>query len=136
MTAPRPVRVERARQRRGAFGLDDRRRPDPARVEAGLRAFLAARVPAVWPLAEGAESGEGGRTLALMLPHGRVAVLLIGRDRDGPEPRALAARCRALRIPHAAVTSLAEARAALRRFGVEPSPGEPSRDAPAKPGEA
>ena len=129
MTAPR---VERVSRRRGAFGLDERRFPDPARVEADLRTFLAARLPDVWPIPTRLEppepapagDGAGGRTLALLLPRGHVAVLRIDRDprHPGPASRALADRCRALHIPHATVSSLSEGRAALRRLGVEPRP--------------
>ena len=117
-------RVERVARRRGAFGLDDRRRPDPARIEAELRAFLAERLPEIWPLPTLPEPDDAGRTLALLLPEGHVAVLRIEAkpERPGPMGRALAARCTALRIPHATVSSLMQGRAALRRFGVEPRP--------------
>lgn len=135
------LRVERVPRRRGAFGLDERRRPDPARVEADLRAFLAGRLPEVWPLpapGEAASPDEAlgdadGRTLSLLLPRGRVAVLGIERDpgRPGPASRALAARCGAMRIPHATVSSVAEGRAALRRLGIEPRPQEPTPGASA-----
>ncbi|RYB03674.1 hypothetical protein [Lichenibacterium ramalinae] len=124
-----PPLVLRAPRRRGAFGLDERRRPDPARVEEGLRGFLALRLPEVWPLSPGgAEPADAsGRTLALLLPRGHVALLRIERDpeRPGPAACALAERCIALRIPHAVVSSLAEGRAALRRLGVERPPGGP-----------
>lgn len=126
MTAPR---VEKVSRRRGAFGLDERRFPDPARVEADLRSFLAGRLPEVWPFPTGPampaeEEGAGGRTLALLLPRGHVAMLRIDRDpgHPGPGSLALAERCRAMRIPHATVSSLSEGRAALRRLGVEPRP--------------
>ena len=127
MTGPR---VEKAPRRRGSFGLDERRFPDPARVEAELRAFLAGHLPEVWPIPtrsgspEPVGDGAGGRTLALLLPRGHVAVLRVDRDpgRPGPESLALAERCRAMRIPHATVSSLSEGRAALRRLGVEPRP--------------
>lgn len=127
MTAPR---VEKVPRRRGAFGLDERRFPDPARVEADLRTFLAGRLPEVWPIPtrswppEPAGDWAGGRTLALLLPRGHVAVLRIDRDPGHPDPEslALAERCRAMRIPHATVSSLSEGRAALRRLGVEPRP--------------
>lgn len=124
MTAPR---VERAPRRRGAFGLDERRFPDPARVEADLRRFLAGRLPDVWPLPAPpapAADDAGARTLTLLLPRGHVAVLRIDRDpvHPGPASRALADRCRAMHIPHATVSSLPEGRAALRRLGVEPRP--------------
>lgn len=126
-------RIERAR-RRGAFGLDERRFPDPRRVETELRAFLAARVPDVWPVPTAPERAgdEDGRTLALLLPRGHVVVLRIERDpaRAGAAARALEDRCRAMRIPHAIVSNLAEGRAALRRFGVEP---RPERAEPARP---
>ncbi len=124
------LRIEKALRRRGAFGLDERRFHDPARVEADLRAFLAGRLPEVWPLPtrpgapEPEGDGPGGRTLALLLPRGHVAVLRIDRDPGHPDPEslALAERCRAMRIPHATVSSLSEGRAALRRLGVEPRP--------------
>ncbi len=128
MTAPR---VERAPRRRGAFGLDERRFVDPARVEADLRQFLAGRLPEVWPVptpapAPDAEAGDAveGRTLALLLPQGHVVVLRIDRDRarPGPASLALAERCRTMGIPHATVSNLTEGRAALRRLGVEPRP--------------
>ena len=129
MTAPR---VERAPRRRGAFGLDERRFADPARVEAELRDFLAGRLPEVWPVPTPAPSSDvepagnavEGRTLALLLPHGHVVVLRIERDRarPGPASLALADRCRAMGIPHATVSNLTEGRAALRRLGVEPRP--------------
>lgn len=131
MTAPR---VERAPRRRGSFGLDERRFPDPARVEAELRRFLAGRLPEVWPVPTppgvsdpARADAAGGRTLALLLPRGHVAVLRIDRDPDRPDPEsiALADRCRAMRIPHATVSSLAEGRSALRRLGVEPRPEAP-----------
>ena len=122
--------VERVSRRRGAFGLDERRFPDPARVEADLRRFLAGRLPEVWPIpaqlgpCEPAPAGDGTatRTLALLLPRGHVAVLSIDRDpgHPGPASRALADRCRAMHIPHASVSSLSEGRAALRRLGIEP----------------
>ena len=125
------LRIERLARRRGAFGLDERRRPDPARVEEDLRRLLALHLPEVWPLpAPGDPAGlaagdeASGRTLALLLPRGHVAVLRIERDRDcpGATSRALAERCRAMHIPHATVSSVAEGRAALRRLGVDPRP--------------
>ncbi len=99
--------IERVSRRRGAFGLDDRRRPQPERIEAELRAFLAGRLPEVWPLPSVHEPDDAGRTRALLLPQGHVA---------------LAARCTAMRIPHATVASLVQGRMALRRFGIEPRP--------------
>lgn len=130
------LRIERIPRRRGAFGLDERRWPDPAQVEAGLRTFLAGRLPEIWPLPTPGEplrpgeapDDDGGRTLALLLPRGHVAVLRIARDphRPGPASHALAARCRAMRIPHATVSSVEEGRAALRRMGIEPRPQGPS----------
>ncbi len=123
--------VARAERRRGAFGLDERRRPDPARVEDALLAFLARRMPDVWPVDLSRVAGEG-RTLALFLPRGAVAVLSIESDRDrpGPAARATAARCAALRIPVATISSLDQGRAALRRFGVEPAPDRAGQGAP------
>jgi hypothetical protein len=116
--------IERVARRRGAFGLDDRRRPQPERIEAELRAFLAGRLPEVWPLPSAQEPDDAGRTLALLLPQGHVAVLRIEAKPEDPGPagHALAARCAAMRIPHATVSSLVQGRAALRRFGVEPRP--------------
>lgn len=116
--------IERVARRRGAFGLDDRRRPQPERIEAELRAFLAGRLPEVWPLPSAHEPDDAGRTLALLLPQGHVAVLRIEAKPEDPGPvgRALAARCTAMRIPHANVASLVQGRMALRRFGIEPRP--------------
>ena len=123
------VVVTRVPRRRGAFGLDEGRRPDPARVEEALRQFLAGRLPEAWPLAgpaaePGTEADPSGRTLVLILPRGRAALLRIERDPGRPSPacRDLAARCRAGGIPHAVVSSLDEGRAALRRLGLEPPP--------------
>jgi hypothetical protein len=129
VTAPQVTRVAK---RRGAFGLDDRRRPDPARVEAGLRDLLARVLPEVWPLPTAGEDESSGRTLTLILPRGHVAVLRIERDPDHPGPacRDLVARCDALHIPQAIVSSVEEGRAALRRLGVEPPPQRVTRDAP------
>ena len=125
MTVP----VTRVARRRGAFGLDERRRPDPARVEEAIRSFLAARLPEAWPLAglaaaPGQAADPSGRTLVLLLPRGQAAVLRIERDpgRQSPAGLDLAARCRAGGIPHAVVSSLDEGRAALRRLGLEPPP--------------
>ena len=128
MSAPR---VERLARRRGAFGLDERRWPDPARVEAALRCFLAERLPEIWPFpAAGEAAGGEARTLALLMPRGHVAMLRIERDpaRPGPVSRALAERCGAMHIPHATVSTLEEGRAALRRLGVSPpaTAGTPS----------
>ena len=131
MSAARFTRVTR---RRGAFGLDERRWPDPEIVEAGLVSLLGRLVPEAWPLATGSAATEDptGRTLALLLPHGHVAMLRIERDPDRPGPACqdLVERCRTLRIPQATVSSVEEGRAALRRLGVEsPLPRVP-RDAP------
>ena len=62
----------------------------------------------------------------LLLARGHAAVLRIEPDADAPGAgaAALAARCGALAIPAAVVSSLAETRAALRRFGIEPRPLE------------
>ena len=136
MTAASVPRVTRASRPRGSFGLDDRRWPDPARVEAVLRRFLAGRLPDVWPLpiparatspedaGPGAAADADGRTLTLLLTHGHVAVLRIERDpaHPGPACRALVDRCRAMEIPHATVSSIEQGRSALRRLGVEPRP--------------
>ena len=131
------VLVTRVSRRRGAFGLDERRRPDPARVEEALRAFLAGRLPEAWPLAglaaePGMTADPSGRTLVLILPRGRAAMLRIERDPERPSPagRDLAARCRAGGIPHAVVSSLDEGRAALRRLGLEPPPSNPGPGGP------
>ncbi len=128
MTAPRFTRVTR---RRGAFGLDERRWPDPEIVEAGLKSFLGRALPEVWPFPSIGED-PSGRTLALLLPRGHVAMLRIERDPDHPGPacRDLVERCRALHIPQATVSSVEGARAALRRLGVETPPQRADRDVP------
>ena len=123
------VVVTRVPRRRGAFGLDERRRPDPARVEEALRQLLATRLPEAWPLAglaaePGMDTDPSGRTLVLLLPRGLAAVLRIERDPGRPSLacRDLASRCRAGNIPHAVVSNLDEGREALRRLGLEPRP--------------
>ena len=128
MTAARFTRVTR---RRGAFGLDERRWPDPEVVEAGLMSLLGRVLPEVWPLPTAGED-LSGRTLALLLPRGHVAMLRIERDPDHPGPacRTLVERCRALHIPQATVSSVEEGHAALRRLGVEAPPQHATRDAP------
>ena len=110
-------------KRRGGFGLADVRVVDPRRTEADILAWIAATLPGVVPLRV-AEIGPETepRTLALVERRGRAVILRVeGRPRrpdraDGP----MVARCRAEGIPVAVVRSLAEARAALRRFGLEP----------------
>ena len=124
MSRALPLRVEHAPRRRGTFGLDERRRPDPLRVETEIRAFLTLRLPEVWALSSPPEPKPDGRTLVLLLSRGHAAVLRIVPEPDarGEETLALVARCRSRAIPAAIVSSLDEARAALRRFGVEPRP--------------
>lgn len=109
-------------RRRGAFGLDERRWPDPERVDAQVRAWLRQSFPEIWVLPDRDGADASGRSLALLLPRGQVAMLRIERQRDAPGRAAIALldRCRAMRMPLAVVSSLDEARAALRRFGVEP----------------
>ena len=124
MSRPGSLRVERAPRRRGTFGLDERRRPDPVRIEAEIRDFLRTRLPEVWALPPAVEPGAPGRTVVLLLARGHAAVLRIEPDADAPGAAAVAlvARCGTLAIPAAVVSSLARARAALRRFGIEPRP--------------
>ena len=124
MRAPQVVRAPR---RRGTFGLDERRWPDPARVEEALRGFLALRLPEIWVPGPG-QADATGRTLALVMPRGHVAMIRIERDpgRPGPGARGLAERCAALGVPHARVSSLDEGRAALRRLGIAPPPAGPA----------
>ena len=128
------ARFTRVTRRRGAFGLDERRWPDPEIVEAGLVSLLGRVLPEAWPLPTGVEgSGDAsGRTLALLLPRGHVAMLRIERDPDHPGPacRDLVERCRALHIPQATVSSVEEGRAALRRLGLGASSQRATRDAP------
>ena len=136
MSGVAPLRVERASRRRGAFGLDARRRPDPVRVEGEIREYLAARLPDAWALPPAVEAGPPGRTIVLLLSRGHVAVLRIEPDRDaaGAAARTLVERCRAQAIPMAVVESLTQARAALRRFGIEPRPCLPPALFPRSPG--
>ena len=126
------VRVEHVARRRGAFGLDERRLPDPARVEAGLRSLLERTLPEVWTVPADGDADAAGRTLALVLPRGRVAMLRIERDPENPGAacRALVERCRRLNIPQATVSSLEGARGALRRLGVAPPAAGSRSDAP------
>ena len=107
-------------RRRGAFGLDERRWPDPERVEAQVRVWLRDTYPEIWVLPDRADADASGRSMALMLPRGHAAILRIERQRETPGRVALDLldRCRAMRIPVALVSTLDEARAALRRFGV------------------
>ena len=109
-------------RRRGAFGLDERRWPDPERVDAQVRVWLRQTFPEIWVLPDRDGADLSGRSLALLLPHGQAAMLRIERQRDAPgkAARVLIDRCRAMRMPVALVSSLDEARAALRRFGVAP----------------
>ncbi len=108
------------RHRRGAFGLDERRWPDPERVDAEVRVWLQQIFPEIWVLPDRDESDASGRSLVLLLPRGQVAMLRIERRRDAPGKPALDLldRCRTMRLPVALVSSLDDARAALRRFGV------------------
>ena len=112
-------RVSRLR-RRGTFGLDERRWPDPARVEAQVLVWLRHSFPEIWVLPDRDDNDASGRSLVLLLPRGQVAMLRIERRRDAPGKAAtdLLDRCRTMRLPVALVSSLDEARAALRRFGV------------------
>ena len=118
-SAPKPCPVAHVRRRRGAFGLDERRWPDPARVEAQLRDWFRHAFPEIWVLPDREGADASGRSLVLLLPQGQVAMLRIERRRDTPGGAAidLLDRCRAMRMPVALVSSLDEARAALRRFG-------------------
>ena len=109
-------------RRRGAFGLDERRWPDPERVDAQVRAWLGHTFPEIWVLPDRDGADASGRSLALLLPQGQAAMLRIERQRDAPGKAAIVLldRCRTMRMPVAVVSSLDEARAALRRFGVAP----------------
>ncbi len=112
------------RRRRG-FGLDAPRPPNLARLEAAILDWLDTNMRriAVLRVAK-ADSTEpsGATTLALLLPAGRVAMLriVIGPERLGAETLALAEQCQMRRVPLAIVDGVEEARAALRRFGLEP----------------
>ncbi len=109
-------------RRRGAFGLDERRWPDPERVDAQVRVWLRHSFPEMWVVPDRDGADASGRSLVLLLPQGQAAMLRIERQRDAPGKAALVLldRCRAMRMPVAVVSSLDEARAALRRFGVAP----------------
>ncbi len=120
-------------RRRGTFGLDERRWPDPERVDAEVRAWLRDTFPEIWVLQEREGAEASGRSMALLLPQGHVAMLRIERRRDAPGRAALDLldRCGTMRIPVALVSTLDEARAALRRFGIwtmSASPAVPSYD--------
>ncbi len=109
-------------KRRGRFGLDERRWPDPERVEAQVRVWLGQVFPEIWVLPGCGERHPIGSSLALLLPRGHVAMLLIERRCEAPGQAALdvLVRCGAMRIPVALVSNLDDARAALRRFGISP----------------
>ena len=108
------------RHRRGTFGLDERRWPDPERVDAQVRVWLRQTCPDFWILPDHDGADASGRSLVLLLPRGQVAMLRIERQRDAPGKAAIVLldRCKAMRMPVAVVSSLEEARAALRRLGV------------------
>ena len=114
--------MSRLPRRRGAFGLDERRWPDPERIDAQLRVWLRDTYPEIWVLPDRDDADASGRSMALLLPRGHVAMLRIERQRDAPGRAGLdlLERCRAMRIPVALVSTLDEARAALRRFGLAP----------------
>ena len=57
-------------RRRGAFGLDERRWPDPERVDAQVRAWLGHTFPEIWVLPDRDGADASGRSLALLLPQG------------------------------------------------------------------
>ncbi len=133
MSASGPLVIRRRR----AFGLDHARRPDLSRIEAELLARLADARPEVVSLrlrVTGAD--EDAPALVLLAPDGRIAVLrIVGRpeqpdraagDRAAPDraARALEAACRRSRIPFATLTHAQDARAALRRCGIEIDTGE------------
>lgn len=122
-----PIVVQR---RRRPFGLDTPRPPDVGRVEEAILAWLAERMPAAFALRAASipgtaspwRCGEGPATLVLLLPCRHTAVLRIEArpDRPGQASLAFAEECVRRNVPLAIVTTLAEARAALRRWGFEP----------------
>lgn len=110
------------RRRRG-FGLDEARRPSPERAEREVLAWLAARLPAALPVRSAGEAEpHAGRALTLLLPRGRVAVLWFAGRHDDADPRlrGLADACRSRAVPLGIVRGIDDARAALRRLGLEP----------------
>ena len=120
------------RRRRG-FGLDTLLPADPAVIEAQVLRLLAGTpdVLAVRPAASPDRARppghrpapaypKGAPDLLLLLPGGRSACLKIRTqaERASRDEAAFADLCRQRRIPYAVVRSAAEARAALRGFGV------------------
>lgn len=119
---PRVVAVTR---RRRAFGLDAPRPPDLRRTEAAILEWIGARTPRILVFrAEDPEDGTApprASTLVLVLPGGRIAILRVEITAEpGARTLALADRCRTRSVPLALVADVPEARAALRRLGVEP----------------
>lgn len=119
------------RRRRRPFGLDAPRPPDVRRLEGEILAWLAEDMPAALALRAtdlpGASglSGPGAEqsaTLVLLLPHRQTAVLRLEARPDRPhrDAVAFAEGCVRRKVPLAIVSTLAEARAALRRWGFEP----------------
>ncbi len=112
---------------RRAFGLDHARRPDPARVEAELLARLTEALPeAVSFRLVAAGVDRQMPTLVLLPPDGRIAILRVVARRERPDRAAgaLEAACRRARIPFATLSHAQDARAALRRCGIEIDTGE------------
>ena len=85
-----------------------------------MRVWLRQTCPGIWILPDHDGADASGRSLVLLLPRGQVAMLRIERGRDAPGKAAIVLldRCKAMRMPVAVVSSLEEARAALRRLGV------------------
>ena len=119
------------RCRRRPFGLDAPRPPDVRRIERDILAWLAERMPAALALRAQGIEGRGApaapdadvsATLVLLLPCRQTAVLRIEARPDRPrrDTLAFAEGCVRRKVPLAVVTTLAEARAALRRWGFEP----------------
>ncbi len=107
------------RVRRGAFGLDHVRFADPRRAERAIRDWLATHLPGVVVLPVDVPPESRVRTLVLLLSAGRAAVLrVVGRPEGIADD--IVDGCRAARVPVSIVRGVAEARAALRRLGMEP----------------
>lgn len=125
LPSSRPPIVQR---RRRSFGLDAPRPPNVGRVERDILAWLAEQIPDALPLRAAeiedtpAPGAEQSSTLVLLLPCRQSAVLRIEAwpDRPGRDSLLLAEGCVRRKVPLAVVTSLDEARAALRRWGFEP----------------